>query len=106
MVPDINAIDLAQRLAQPNPPTLIDVREPDEFGFCHIEGAQLKPLGDIETWAAELDPAAEYVVLCHSGYRSLQAAGYLQRRGIPRVQNLRGGIDAWSVFVDPNVPRY
>ena len=106
MVPDINVLELAQRLSEPNPPKLIDVREPDEYEYCRIPNAQLRPLSEIETWAAELDPAAEYVCQCHSGYRSAQAAVYLQGRGFKHVFNLRGGIDAWSVLVDPSVPRY
>ena len=106
MVPEINALELAQRLAESNPPTIIDVREPDEYEYAHIQGAQLKPLGDIAQWSAELDRAAEYVLQCHSGVRSRQAANYLQNLGITHVSNLRGGIDAWSVLVDPSVPRY
>ena len=47
MVPEINALELAQRLAAPNPPVVIDVREPNEYEYCRIEGAQLKPLGGI-----------------------------------------------------------
>src|SRR5215475_13407402 len=106
MVPEINARELAQRLAEPNPPKLIDVREADEHDYCRIDGAVLRPLGDIETWADELDPGVEYVFHCHSGYRSAQAAMYLQSRGFKHVYNLRGGIDAWSVLVDSSVPRY
>lgn len=106
MVPEINALELAQRLAGPNPPTLVDVREPDEHQYCRIEGAQLKPLGDIATWAAGLDPQAEIVFQCHSGSRSAQATAYLQSLGFKHVYNLRGGIDAWSALVDPSVPRY
>jgi rhodanese-related sulfurtransferase len=82
------------------------VREPDEYEYAHIQGAQLKPLGGIAQWSAEFDRAAEYVLQCHSGVRSRQAANYLQNLGFKRVSNLRGGIDAWSVLVDPTVPRY
>jgi rhodanese-related sulfurtransferase len=106
MVPEINALELAQRLAAPNPPVLIDVREPNEYEFCRIEGALLKPLGDIKQWSAGLDREAEYVLQCHSGFRSGQAASYLQGLGFKHVFNLRGGIDGWSATVDPNVPRY
>ena len=106
MVPEISARDLAQRLTASNPPVIIDVREPDEFEYCHIEGAQLKPLGNIPQWSAELDHEAEYVLLCHSGARSAQATSYLQRLGFKHVSNLRGGIDAWSAQVDPSIPRY
>ena len=106
MIPEINAPELAKRLALPNPPIVIDVREPNEYHYCRIEGAQLKPLGAIMQWASELDREAEYVLQCHSGFRSGQATGYLQSVGFKRVFNLRGGIDAWSTLVDPNVPRY
>ena len=106
MVPEYNALELAQRLTEPHPPIIIDVREPDEYQYCHIAGAQHRPLGDIEDWAAGLDPNTEYVFQCHSGYRSAQAATYLRNRGFKHVYNLRGGIDAWSVLVDPNIPRY
>lgn len=106
MIPEINAVELAQRLAQPSPPTLIDVREADEYAYCRIEGAQLKPLGEIEQWSGELDREAEYVLQCHSGGRSGHATGYLQHLGFKHVFNLRGGIDAWSRLVDPNIPRY
>jgi rhodanese-related sulfurtransferase len=106
LVPEIKAVELAQRLAETNPPKVIDVREPDEYAYCHIEGAQLRPLGEIGVWARELDREAEYVLQCHSGLRSAQAAMYLQSAGFKHIYNLRGGIDAWSVLVDPSVPRY
>ena len=38
--------------------------------------------------------------------RSQQAAEYFLGQGFTKVANLRGGIDAWSVEVDPSVPRY
>jgi rhodanese-related sulfurtransferase len=106
MISEISALELSQRLAQPNPPAIIDVREPDEFEYAHIAGAQLKPLGDIEQWAGELDRDGEYVLQCHSGSRSAYATNYLQSLGFKHVANLRGGIDAWSRLVDPDIPRY
>ncbi len=106
MVPEINPKELAEKLKGPNPPLVIDVREPNEHRFCRIEGAQLKSLGDIMDWAQELDKEAEIVLQCHSGMRSGQATAYLRSLGFQHVANLRGGIDAWSVMVDPDVPRY
>ena len=106
MVPEITPQTLKAKLQTEKPPLIIDVREPHEFRFCHIEGAQLKPLGDIEDWAQELDPEAEIVLQCHTGVRSAHATAYLKSLGFKQVTNLRGGIDAWSVAVDPEVPRY
>jgi len=106
MVPEISPRELAEQLKSDTPPLLIDVREPSEYDYCRIEGAQLKPMGDLMTWINELDKEAAIVCQCHTGVRSLQVARYLQRLGFKKVFNLRGGIDAWSVQVDPNVPRY
>jgi rhodanese-related sulfurtransferase len=105
-VPEVTPPELAEKLKSPNPPLLIDVREPYEFGLCRIEGAQLKPLGGIMDWAQSLDREAEIVLQCHTGVRSGQATAYLRHLGFKRVFNLRGGIDAWSRLVDPSVPRY
>jgi rhodanese-related sulfurtransferase len=106
MLPELTARQLADRLNGPNPPLLLDVREPHEHAYCHIPGAQLKPLGEIEEWAKALDSEAEIVCQCHTGVRSYHAARYLQHLGFKKVYNLRGGIEAWSADVDPSVPRY
>jgi rhodanese-related sulfurtransferase len=46
------------------------------------------------------------VVHCHHGGRSARACRVLLRHGFEQVRNLAGGIDAWSLTVDPAVPRY
>jgi rhodanese-related sulfurtransferase len=47
------------------------------------------------------------VVICHHGVRSAHALGYLrQRLGRTNVLNLRGGVDAWALRVDPAFPTY
>ena len=106
MLPEITVRELDEKLKSPTPPLLIDVRDEDEFAFCRIEGAQLKPLAEIMNWAKELDPAAEIVLQCHTGSRSAQATMYLQRLGFKNVANLKGGIDAWALQIDPDVERY
>ena len=60
------------------------------------------------TWREELapPPGALVVAYCHHGVRSLSAAAYLQAQGLSDVVSLAGGIDAWSLRVDPKVPRY
>ena len=98
--------ELAKRIQSDTAPTIIDVREPDEYEYARIPGAVLKPLGRIFEWAPELDKAQEYVLQCHTGARSFQAAYMLERMGFKNVSNLTGGIEAWSMHVDPSVPRY
>ena len=43
---------------------------------------------------------------CHHGPRSQSAADHFRQQGYTNVHNLVGGIEAWSVQVDPSVPRY
>lgn len=97
---------LAEQIKAGTALVIIDVREPYEFQHARIEGAVLKPLGEIYHWARELDKEQAYVVMCHTGARSYQAATMLERMGFTQVANLLGGIDDWTMRIDPTVPRY
>jgi sulfur-carrier protein adenylyltransferase/sulfurtransferase len=85
---------------------LLDVRQPVEHSLARLPGAQLVPLPELSRRVGELDPSRPVVVHCHHGPRSLEAARWLRAQGFPRVVSLRGGIDAWSLQVDPQIPRY
>ena len=85
---------------------LIDVRDPHEYAINRIPGAELRPLGQLREWQAELDPAEEYVVHCKSGMRSLQAVEELRAAGFARVRSMRGGINAYARPVDDSIPTY
>jgi sulfur-carrier protein adenylyltransferase/sulfurtransferase len=97
---------LAHRLRQGAAPILIDVREPFEWSICRLPNARLVPLGELSACVPSLDPHAEYVVYCHHGIRSAAAVAWLRERGFTSVTNLTGGIDRWSLEVDPTVRRY
>jgi adenylyltransferase/sulfurtransferase len=86
--------------------TLLDVREPQEWDITHIEGAKLIPLGSIPERMNELDTADDIVVYCHHGTRSAQAIKFLKKMGFEKLQNMAGGIDAWAINVDKDMPRY
>jgi rhodanese-related sulfurtransferase len=94
-------------LAAPEPPLLLDVREPMEYQLAHIEGSTLIPMGEIPGRAhQELDEDQHILVLCHHGARSLSVAAWLRQQGFDRAQSIAGGIDAWSRQIDPHIPRY
>lgn len=103
---DITVSELKSLIDSRKPVNLIDVREPHEYTFCHIDGSTLIPLGALPGRIAELDANAEYVVYCHTGQRSLWAVEYLKKRGVTKVKNLKGGINAWAERIDPSMPRY
>jgi molybdopterin/thiamine biosynthesis adenylyltransferase/rhodanese-related sulfurtransferase len=105
-IPQLTVRALAQRLAAGDAPLLLDVREPWEYEVARVEGAQLLPLGQVMTAPPALPRDRDIVLLCHHGMRSLQAAQALRLAGYERLFNLTGGIDAWSVEVDPAVARY
>ena len=86
--------------------TLLDVRNPQEWEINRLEGAKLIPLPELQDRLGELDPAATIVTYCHHGPRSGRAVNFLRQMGFSRAINLAGGIDAWSLMVDPSVPRY
>ena len=85
---------------------LLDVREPQEWAICRIEGSQLMPMQTVPVRLVELNPEDEIVCICHHGMRSAQVAHYLERNGFDNVFNLTGGVDAWATQVDPAMPRY
>ncbi len=104
----LSAPDLAAWLADETrpAPVLLDVREPGEFAYCHIAGAQLMPMASVPARQQELDPEQPVVCICHHGMRSLQVASFLQRAGFENVFNLAGGVAAWAQQVDPDMPTY
>ncbi|HEX8834860.1 MAG TPA: molybdopterin-synthase adenylyltransferase MoeB [Abditibacteriaceae bacterium] len=105
-VQQMTAKQLHERLGSGKKVTLLDVREPQEWDITHLEGAKLIPLGSIPERMNELDTADDIVVYCHHGMRSAQAINFLRKMGFEKLTNLAGGIDAWAINVDREMPRY
>jgi len=105
---EIGVAEYAVLRSQANAPILLDVREPDEYATAKIEGSILLPLGEITSRVQQVlpDKSVHIVVQCHHGMRSARAAEYLKTIGYSQVQNLTGGIAAWSAEIDPAVPKY
>ena len=88
---------------------LLDCRRADEFELCRIEGATLAPLDELGARVEEIREEAAgrpIVVHCHTGRRSLRAAAFLRAQGFEDVKSMAGGIELWSLDIDPSVPRY
>ena len=84
---------------------LVDIRTDEERALAKIDGSRLLDQSHHDA-LLRLDPNTPIVFQCHHGVRSQHAAEYFRREGFRNLYNLRGGIDAWSQFVDPSVPRY
>jgi len=85
---------------------VLDVREDWEIKICRLPGSQvLRPLL-LDEVLTEWPKNTPLLLYCHHGIRSLDAATFLADRGFTNVYTLKGGIEAWSLEVDPTVPRY
>ncbi len=85
---------------------LLDVRSPEEYEITNIPGSTLVD-GNLAQEIVESWPKDTAIVtLCHHGIRSLDAAAYIKGHGFQNVKSMKGGIDAWSIQVDPSVARY
>ena len=102
---------LASHAANGITPVVLDVREPWEVAQASIkagEGFELRciPMHEILGRLQELNPDHPIACLCHHGARSMSVAAFLVNNGFEDVNNITGGIDAWSLSADPRVPRY
>ena len=108
----LRALELQERLARGEAWQLVDVREARELELARLDLPVLHlPLSRSAEWVGQievlLDRQRPVVVLCHAGIRSWQFACWLiESQGYGQVWNLQGGIEAWSLEVDPAVPRY
>lgn len=103
---EISAVELKKRLDAGEKILLVDVREPWEHTQCRIEGAALIPMGTIPANLQKLDTDDPVVCYCHHGMRSLDVVNWLRHQGVADAKSLAGGIDRWSLEIDPKVPRY
>ena len=84
---------------------LLDVRRDEEREAANLGGFHI-PLDQLEARYQELPhDKLPLIVYCHHGVRSLYATQFLKFNGYDAL-SLRGGIDAWSLEIDPSVPRY
>lgn len=89
-------------------PFLLDCRTAEESTLARIDGAVLIPMQEIPQRVGEIESHRDrlLIVHCHHGMRSLRVAGWLREQGFSRATSMAGGIEAWSIAIDPRVPRY
>ena len=104
-VRELSTPELKALIESGTPFELVDVRTDEEREFAKIDGSRLLDQSYHDALRS-LDPNTPIVFQCHHGVRSRQAAEHFRHLGFRNLYNLRGGIDAWSQFVDPSVLRY
>jgi rhodanese-related sulfurtransferase len=108
LIKEIDVETLKAKLDDKGDFFFLDVRESFETQIAKIEGAVLIPVGQIEDRMAELEGFRdkEIVAHCHHGGRSRKALEILKSKGFKKLVNVAGGIDDWSIKIDPSVARY
>jgi rhodanese-related sulfurtransferase len=92
----VSAASMADALAGPEPPCVLDVRTRAEWCGRHIAGSINVPLNELQARLGDLAEHHRIVLHCAGGYRSSIAASLLQRAGIDRLAELAGGLAAWD----------
>lgn len=90
------ATTIAEQLASPFPPMILDVRTEKERRDKHIEGSLHIPLNHLRERIHELPLERKLVVHCAAGYRSSIAVSLLKQSGAVDVFDLVGGLAAWE----------
>jgi rhodanese-related sulfurtransferase len=106
---EITPQEVQRRLQAGEKLALVDVREPGEFQLARIGDAELIPMRAVPAELSRLDAQADetpLIVFCHHGVRSLNVVHWLREQGVDACQSMAGGIDRWSLEIDPGVPRY
>jgi len=85
---------------------VLDARTREEHEAVKIEGAQLLTQALIQEIFDKWDKTQPVVIYDHQGTRSMDAASYFIGHGFSETKCLAGGIDAYSIEVDPSIPRY
>ena len=76
--------------------SILDVREPGEYGSGHIIGAKNVPLARLEGGELPKRKDKPVIVYCDTGERAGKAVAGLKKQGFERVVNLSGGLRAWQ----------
>ena len=92
----ISVCDLKTSLKTGAAPIVIDVRTPAEWSSNHIDGALHIPLPKLPAKTPALPKDQLIAVICGSGYRSSIATSLLEREGFNHLQNVMGGMTAYS----------
>ncbi|MBI4249231.1 MAG: rhodanese-like domain-containing protein [Elusimicrobia bacterium] len=85
---------------------IIDIRTPEEFEMLHLEEARPATQELVEEVLTRWPKDSEFVLVCHDGKMSREAASNLRTQGFVNVKALKGGLAAWSKEIDPLFPSY
>jgi rhodanese-related sulfurtransferase len=100
-VPEINAIELHERMVKGDKLVILDSRTPEEYRRFAIPGGRSVPGGElalrITDIAKDLDEDTTVIVNCAGRTRSVIGTRVLQRMGLTNVYGLKNGTAGWAL---------
>lgn len=106
-ISQVSPAEARDLIEQDHSAVVVDVREPHEWHHHRgLLGAIQCEQTALQSAFANLPPTTPLVLYCHFGVRSLDFAHWLADQGFTSVFVIRGGLDAWSLQIDPSIPRY
>ena len=101
----VSPVEAKRRIEQESCPAL-DIRTMEEFEAVHIPGSRHFDQEMMAEIMASWPKDRAFLIVDHTGDRSLDAASYFAGHGFSEVRCVRGGIDAFSAEADSSLPRY
>ncbi|MDP2728234.1 MAG: MBL fold metallo-hydrolase [Dehalococcoidia bacterium] len=92
----VNVSELKERLASPDPPLVLDVRQDSEWADGHIPGAVHIEGGSLPQETDELPRDRTIAAHCGSHSRSATALSVLERQGFQKLALIHDGWSAWE----------
>lgn len=102
----ISPPDFAQLRSSSPDLKVLDVRTREEHEAVTIPGSLLMTQELVQEAFTTWDKNAPVILYDHTGARSLDAVAYFIGHGFTQARCLTGGIHAYSLEVDPTLPRY
>jgi rhodanese-related sulfurtransferase len=99
---EVTVRELKSMMDSGEPFQLIDVREPHEFEMANI-GGELIPMATAMDSAEQISREKKVIIHCRSGARSGAVIRQLETAGFDNLYNLKGGILAWAMEIDPSL---
>jgi adenylyltransferase/sulfurtransferase len=97
----LSPAQVKERLQGDSQVQLIDVRSPQDYKEGYIKGSRLIPLPELPTRLREIKADRPVLLFCRSGMRSSNALSLLKNNGYTQVEQISGGIMAWSMGGHP-----
>lgn len=102
---EISTKSVKQWMDDGTPFQFIDVREDWERNLCSLESMHI-PLNDLPERIQEINIRIPIVFYCHNGIRSRNALAIAQQLLQMNGYSMTGGIEDWSLKIDPAITRY